>query len=423
MISRQHLTISFSLLLLAVFLSPPVAVFSGLAIAPFYTVFVVALLLEGLRKNALVIPFNTTIFMVILFTLWAFIASFWAINVDQAFLEWSATFLVIISSIVVSGVLRYLRKTQLELLTIALLIAIPLAIILIAIEIFSYGALDSFFRTHLFGKPFLYFSIQHYNRGACFLAVIFWVLVMALSRKIRQDASAIVPWIIVLGIVLLITLCRLESLSAKVGFIGGVFVFGLVALAPRAGIRLIQVGIILLAISEVIAAPRIQPMDYVNKGLPLSSLHRIFIWHFAGAKAQEKPFTGYGFYSSRDIPGGKDMIQIPNQSLPEGSVYLPNHTHNSIIQVWLELGYVGLVLYIAILLSGLSWILGTVRAPLQQALMTAMLMTYLGISLFAFNVWQEWWVATGLFAFMLMRIYVDGFIEHAPNTRGGKMLL
>ena len=368
-------------------------------------------------------PFNSTIFLVVLFTLWAFISGFWAFNVDQAFLEWSATFLVIILSIVVSGVLAYLRKTQLEMLTFALIVAIPLAIILIAIEIFSYGALDAFFRTHLFGKPFTNFAIQHYNRGACFLAVIFWVLVMALSRRIRQSAGEIMPWIIALAIVMLVALGRLESLSAKVGFICGILSCVAVLLMPRIGIRLIQAAIVVLVIAEVIAAPRIQPLDYVNKGLPLSSLHRIFIWHFAGAKAQEQPFTGYGFYSSRDIPGGKEMIQIPNQSLPAGSVYLPNHTHNSIIQVWLELGYVGLALYIAILLSALSWIARQVRAPLQQAVMVAMLMTYLGISLFAFNVWQEWWVATGLFAFMLTRIYVDGFIEHAPNMRGGKKLL
>ena len=218
-------------------------------------------------------------------------------------------------------------------------------------------------------------------------------------------------------------LCRLESLSAKVGFIGGALAFGLVLFAPRSGIRLIQVLILLLAIAEPIIAPRLQPMDYINKGLPLSAVHRVFIWHFAGAKALEQPFTGYGFYSSRDIPGGRDMIQLPNQSLPVGSVYLPNHTHNSIIQIWLELGFVGLALYIAIILSALSWILKEVRAPLQQAAMVAMLMTYLGISLFAFNVWQEWWVATGLFSFMLVRIYVDGFIEHAPNMRGGKTLL
>ena len=422
MISRQHLTISFSLLLLATFFSPSVSIFSGLAIAPFYSIVIVALLIEGLRKNALLVPFNSTIFLVVLFTLWAFISGFWAIDMDQAFLEWAATFLIIILSIVVSGVLGYLRKTQLEVLTLALMIAIPLAILLIAIEIFSYGVLDSFFRTHLFGRPFQFFSIQHYNRGACFLAVIFWVLVMSLSRKIRQNAGEVMPWLIALAIILMVALGRLESLSAKVGFGCGLIAFSAVLFAPKIGIRLLQVAIVLLAIAEVIIAPRVQPIDYVNKGLPLSSVHRIFIWHFAGAKAQEEAFTGYGFYSSRDIPGGKEAIQLPNQSLPEGSVYLPNHTHNSILQVWLELGYVGLALYIAILLSALNWIAREVRAPIQQAAMVAMLMSYLGISLFAFNVWQEWWVATGLFAFMLTRVYVDGFIENAPNMRGGKTL-
>ena len=423
MISRQQLTPSFYLLALLALLSPPVAIFSGLAIAPFYSIIIAALLFEGLRKNAVAVPFNTPIFIIVLFAVWAFISSFWAINFDQALLEWSATFLVILLSILVCSVLRHLRKTQLETLTLALTIAVPFALFLVVIELISYGGLYSFFNVHLFGKASAYFNIQHYNRGACFLAIIFWVMVMALSRKIRQNRGGIIQWLIVLGIITAVVLCRLESLSAKVGFIGGALAFGLVLFAPRSGIRLIQVLILLLAIAEPIIAPRLQPMDYINKGLPLSAVHRVFIWHFAGAKALEQPFTGYGFYSSRDIPGGRDMIQLPNQSLPVGSVYLPNHTHNSIIQIWLELGFVGLALYIAIILSALSWILKEVRAPLQQAAMVAMLMTYLGISLFAFNVWQEWWVATGLFSFMLVRIYVDGFIEHAPNMRGGKTLL
>jgi O-antigen ligase len=148
----------------------------------------------------------------------------------------------------------------------------------------------------------------------------------------------------------------------------------------------------------------------------------VFIWNFAGMKATENTLKGYGFYNSRDIAGGKDAIPLNNQSTPVGWVNLPNHPHNGMLQMWLELGLVGLSLYVLLIVASLSWMLKYVQSTLQRAVMVAMLVTYLGVSLLAFNIWQEWWIATGLLGFMLMRLYVDGFIDYPPCTRGGKTL-
>lgn len=421
MISRQHLTVSYAVLMLVVFCLPPVAVFSGLAVAPFYAVLLAVLLIEGLRKKAIHLPFSMPIFLVILLSIWALASNFWAINSERALSEWATTFTVILLSIVTFGVLQHLRKNQLEAVTIALSIAVPLMLVLVAAELKFFGYLYSFFGTHFFHKTTLYFNAEVYNRGACFLAVIFWALLMAHSKRMRQN----MPTNIVLGFVgvaTIITLGMLESLSAKVAFVGGVLAFIAMLLMPVISIRLLQLAVVLIAVGLVWYAPKINPNEFAEKNIPPSALHRVFIWHFAGIKASENTLKGYGFYNSRDIAGGKDVIALNNQSTPVGWVNLPNHPHNGMLQMWLELGLVGLSLYVLLIIASLSWILKYVQSTLQRAVMVAMLVTYLGISLLAFNIWQEWWIATGLLGFMLMRLYVDGFIDYAPCTRGGKTL-
>jgi len=226
----------------------------------------------------------------------------------------------------------------------------------------------------------------------------------------------------VVGIATVITLGMLESLSAKVAFVGGVVAFVAVLTMPVVSVRLLQLAVVLIAVGLVWYAPKINPNEFAAKNIPPSALHRVFIWNFAGIKASENTLQGYGFYNSRDIAGGKDVIALNNQSTPVGWVNLHNHPHNGMLQMWLELGLVGLSLYVLLIVASLSWILKYVQSTLQRAVMVAMLVTYLGVSLLAFNVWQEWWVATGLLGFMLMRLYVDGFIDYAPCMRGGKTL-
>ena len=421
MITRQHLTASHVVLLLVVFFLPPVAVFSGPAVAPFYAVLLAVLLIEGLRKKAIHLPFSMPIFFVILLAVWALASSFWAINSERALSEWATTFAVILLSIVTFGVLQYLRKNQLEAVTFALSIAVPLMLLLVAVELKFFGYLYRFFGTHFFHKTAIYFNAEVYNRGACFLAVIFWALLMAHSKRMRQN----MPTNILLGIVgvaTIIPLGMLESLSAKVAFVGGVLAFIAVLVMPVISIRLLQLSVILLAVGIVWCTPKINPNEFAAKNIPPSALHRVFIWHFASTKAMENIWQGYGFYNSRDIAGGKDVIPLENQSTPVGWLNLPNHPHNGMLQMWLELGLVGLSLYVLLIISSLSWMLKYVQSTLQRAIMVAMLVTYLGISLLAFNIWQEWWIASGLLCFMLMRLYVDGFIDYAPCMRGGKTL-
>ena len=68
-------------------------------------------------------------------------------------------------------------------------------------------------------------------------------------------------------------------------------------------------------------------------------LHRLIIWSYVKKKILEKPIIGNGF-SSRNIANETLITE-------RGTNYqlIPLHPHNSILQIWLELGIIGLFLF------------------------------------------------------------------------------
>ena len=419
MISRQRITVTFALLFVAALFTPAVTVFSGLAVAPIYAVLVVSALFEGMKRRVVFVPFGPAVMAAILFCSWALVSCYWAPDRDASLMQWAGSFTVLIMSFLVYGVFRQLRQTQVELIAWALMIGVPLMLLCCAIELVQHGAILEYFRTHFSGKPGGY-NPENYNRGACFLALIFWPLIMAVLRITRGNSernSAGLVFLLVLWVLTLFVLLMLKSLSAKVGFAAGTGTLIVAMLLPRHSVRLLQFAFLLTVAAIPVLAGRLEPLTHVNDPIPPSGLHRLFIWRFAADKAMEKPWLGWGFHGSRHVPGALDTVQLPNQSVPVGWVQLPNHPHDAILQIWLELGIVGLALYALMGVLAFAWAEQEVRHPLQRAAVLAMIVAYFVASLTAFNVWQEWWIAGGLLGFLLLRVLMDGFIL---GTRFGR---
>jgi O-antigen ligase len=129
-----------------------------------------------------------------------------------------------------------------------------------------------------------------------------------------------------------------------------------------------------------------------------SAGHRLLIWSFTGDRIAERPLLGWGLDSARAIPGGKVEIR-PGQS------WLPLHPHDAALQLWLELGAPGAILFA--LLLGLLWLrLGAAAWPrLYAAAAGGSLTAALAIALSGWGIWEEWWFATlglALFATIVM---------------------
>ena len=129
-------------------------------------------------------------------------------------------------------------------------------------------------------------------------------------------------------------------------------------------------------------------------------IHRLIIWSYAKEKIMDKPFAGHGFFSSRY------MSQELRQTL-RGTNYqfMPLHPHNSILQVWLELGIIGIIIFlvfIKVLLNKIYFY--HKKNSLTSALALFSFLQILVTGQIAYGFWQIWWIATIIIIFILYTI-------------------
>jgi len=194
--------------------------------------------------------------------------------------------------------------------------------------------------------------------------------------------------------------------TAIVAFVCATLVF-LVALRLT---RFITLGLMVVLPLLAISAPTlIELLDLparagsAKTGLPRSLAHRLAIWRFVQSRIEERPYLGWGLYTSRIIPGGgdnllvdvryQDILSVGKNARQKYFQALPLHPHNASFHARLELGIPGLALY------GVIWLLlavglhrssaGTVaRAAGAAALVSVFITTQL-----SFSLWQSWWLS------------------------------
>jgi O-antigen ligase len=113
-----------------------------------------------------------------------------------------------------------------------------------------------------------------------------------------------------------------------------------------------------------------------------------------------RPVLGYGFDAAR-------MVGEPN-AVAVGVSREVNflHPHNGFLQVWLELGVIGVALF----LSGCALAsLSLYRRAADRAALATTLATVLTVSVFwevSFGIWQGWWLAAIGLTFVALRAAV-----------------
>ncbi len=276
----------------------------------------------------------------------------------------------------------------------ALALAGPILILLAAAELVDEGLLARAIR----GWPdaFVYNPVR-YDRAAAIGAIVAWPIGLALWRRARPAAA------ILFFVLLFVLLFLLEMAAARLAFVAA----GLVCLVslwkPRAVLHVLMAGTlaaILLAPPALIASGTAQDLTAMADGpakLASSEKHRLFIAHFVLGRIAERPLLGFGFDSSRAIPGGKAESFA---NAPE----LPLHPHNAILQIWLELGAVGAAIaaaIVAFLMRGMRVYTGD-RGAAASA--NATFTAFATIALLSYGIWQNWWLMTAWLAAVLVAV-------------------
>lgn len=203
---------------------------------------------------------------------------------------------------------------------------------------------------------------------------------------------------VVAGLVVLTVL--MDADSTRVGLMIGVAVAAGTWWAPRIAAVTLAAALsfgILAGPAVLKATPPLQEYADVLPRLPNSTYHRLIIWEEVVDRIWQRPIAGFGFDSSRNMT---DATTSRNYSLAYrgekifeiNSEPIPLHPHNTSLQVWLELGGLGAILYTAFLIV-LIRLVGRYDG-LEGAVGLATLTTATFISFTAYGAWQSWWQAT-----------------------------
>ena len=136
-----------------------------------------------------------------------------------------------------------------------------------------------------------------------------------------------------------------------------------------------------------------------------SMVHRLLVWEYVAKEIFKRPIRGHGLGTSRLI-GQNIILIVPNTKL-EIKGGIPLHPHNNFLEIWLELGLLGIIivsfLWINIIKLGTnirkkSYILGT-------GVCTSIITIFVICNL-SFGAFQAWWMASiGLIFLVIFQSY------------------
>jgi hypothetical protein len=164
--------------------------------------------------------------------------------------------------------------------------------------------------------------------------------------------------------------------------------------------------------------------------LPASYQHRLYIWNRMIQKSDtpKKILFGNGFDFSTTLKGGEQKCFVqqkvmisknpfsfvlePKEECKEPISIFSSHPHNSLIQIFVELGIVGIALCM-ILLWKIFTFIESKKDKMLRCTYFASLISYLTIFFISFGLWQTW--MAGLMILMINSLSVIS--RYNPNLK------
>ena len=304
----------------------------------------------------------------------------WSFSAELTWDKLPRTAVIAVVGVVLLAAMKGIEPAQAHAISKAFLAGIALVLVLIVAGRVIGEILT---RTDLIEGSILNF-LNNFNRPLSLLSIMIWPAVVTLTD--RRPAYGIAA---VVACLALFATFQTGAATAAVAF--GAVVFAAVYAAPRimAPLTGALLGISVLlapAIDDILPPPKAM---FEQLGLPRSAYHRLLIWQFASEKIAERPLLGWGFNTSRAIPGGKKNLDVSEAALPL-------HPHNAALQWRLELGILGALLGAGLFVVAADSARRYGRNRIAQAGGVATVASAFCVGMLSFGAWQSWWLS-GLF--------------------------
>ncbi|MDG2001517.1 MAG: O-antigen ligase family protein [Alphaproteobacteria bacterium] len=331
-----------------------------------------------------------------------FISYFWSINPER-----TSEVIGPISGIIIA-IFIVLNITQNnKILNIENLIGIPLIITSLCIF------LDMIFNTEIRSYLAMLAGDAPTSRSANFgRGIIILLTIMPFSVAMYINKGKI---LLALGVLMLVSTIVIlgPNHSAKIALIITVLSSIIIYfLGPRSFLYFGIISIIFILFLPIISSKILPPIGSIEKNnyydvpwqktaIGGSIIHRLLVWEYVAKEIYKRPILGHGIGTSRLI-GQNIILNVPNtnQEIKGG---IPLHPHNNFLEIWLELGLLGIIiiniLWIKIIKYGIqmrkdSYIIGT---GICSSIVTIFI-----ISNLSFGVFQAWWMSIIALIFLII---------------------
>lgn len=245
----------------------------------------------------------------------------------------------------------------------------------------------------------------HLSATSALASLFAWPSALAIWR-LSHRVPAVLFTLVLAG-----TLALDEADAPLVAFALGAAALGCVIVFGRRVPKILaalMVAATLFAPFIVGSIPDPRQTDAQLPGLSKSALHRVIIWHNTVDIIRDHPVLGIGFDATRTLfgPETRQWVRFGvDENSPTGEAFsnffepIPLHPHNGVLQIWLETGLIGAVLFAAFVVVVLAriWQLESTEAV---AVGTAMLVSGMFIFTISFGAWQAWWNCGIVLAFV-----------------------
>ena len=344
---------------------------------------------------------TTLILIAIIF--WTTLSTFWTSNINTSFLNTSGLLGVTLAGFLVFQTIKCSDLAQM--FSKIMIVSFLFTSIFILVDVnFHLGIrpwLSHFFDPNQDTEWYGYRN-AYYSRGKSAILILSFAVCCLLWKKSKKKAFMLLT----VSIFCIVYDPIPKSIIAA--SIASIITFMLVLLFKRTPVIILSIFIpIFMIVSPLAISKYEKEVSSSLDGINLSITHRKEIWIWITKKISEKPIIGHGYNSSKNIADGKKWhVDIETRGMP-------SHPHNLTLQIWLELGLIGILLFSLLFISICVKILNLISTdPPKGALASGLLMT--GFSLYhtSYGAWQVWWGAVIIFSIII----INSSLEKKKNS-------
>jgi len=374
----------YPILVALAFITPVLALFNSKALVPLLIVAVLIALAAHIRRSDRpTIQWSWLGRATIVFVVWIFISLGWSDHIDisaKGALKFSGNLILAYLS------LRLLITTHddngVQTVSKALITGFIIVVIILFFEGMSGGQGTSLVSNRKPTQVGLYWL----NHANTVLALLAWPVAILLWRRSVMLATGAI--LVVAGAAWVI---KFDTLLISMGM--SIIAWAAMYYAPRIfrPLGVVCLGLYILA-GPLTLTTYLKPVEMAKiASLPNPLVHRFHIWTFTSDKIAERPITGHGINTSRTM--SNRTMRAQDEVRGDYGELLPIHPHNFVLQIWLELGAIGAVLFAAV--SGLLflWLTANSFSRIQRAVSTAQFSIVVALLSSSFGILQSWFLA------------------------------